>query len=64
MIARAGASFGSSGPYREWEVGSIMAWRSQARPGTHSAMRFIVGILWLILIVFIILVILNVPGIR
>ncbi len=31
---------------------------------SEDVMRFIVGVLWLILMVFIILVILNTPGIR
>ena len=31
---------------------------------TENVMRFIVGILWIILLVFIALVFLNVPGIR
>ena len=32
--------------------------------GGQSAMRSIVGILWIILLIFIILVFLNTPGIR
>jgi hypothetical protein len=39
----------------------LRIWESRRAEG---AMRFIVGILWLILLVFIILVILNVPGVR
>jgi hypothetical protein len=31
---------------------------------SEGVMRFIVGILWIILMVFIILVVLNIPGIR
>jgi hypothetical protein len=31
---------------------------------SEGVMRFIVGILWLILMVFIILVVLNIPGVR
>jgi hypothetical protein len=30
----------------------------------EDVMRFIVGILWIVLMVFIILVVLNIPGIR
>jgi hypothetical protein len=30
----------------------------------QSVLRFIIGVLWLVLIVFIILVFLNMPGIR
>jgi hypothetical protein len=35
-----------------------------AARGSEGVLRFIVGILWIILMVFIILVILNTPGIR
>jgi hypothetical protein len=34
------------------------------RRGQRAMLRFIVGVLWLVLIVFIILVFLNTPGIR
>ena len=38
--------------------------RIGAARGSEGVLRFIVGILWIILMVFIILVILNTPGIR
>ncbi len=55
-----------SGPCRERKgAEGIMQLRSQARAGGQSAMlRFLVGVFWIILIGFIILVILNIPGIR
>jgi hypothetical protein len=39
----------------------LRIWETRRAEGV---MRFIVGILWIILIVFIILVVLNIPGIR
>ena len=32
--------------------------------GQSTMLRFIVGMLWIILLVFIVLVVLNVPGVR
>jgi hypothetical protein len=46
------------------EAEGIMRLRMLETRRSEDVMRFIVGILWLILMVFIILVILNTPGIR
>jgi hypothetical protein len=46
------------------EAEGIMQLRMWETRRSEDVMRFIVGILWIILMVFIILVILNTPGIR
>jgi hypothetical protein len=50
--------------YREGTRRSIMVLRIRETRRSDGVMRFIVGILWLILMVFIILVVLNIPGVR
>jgi hypothetical protein len=51
-------------PYCEGKQKGIMRLRIWETRRSEGMMRFIVGILWIILMVFIILVVLNIPGIR
>jgi hypothetical protein len=51
-------------PYREGRQRYHVVEDLGAARRSEGVMRFIVGILWIILMVFIILVVLNIPGIR
>jgi hypothetical protein len=51
-------------PYREERQRYHVVEDLGAARRSEGVMRFIVGILWIILMVFIILVVLNIPGVR